>query len=82
MGYVHTISHLPRVIIAILFIGIYSYEPRAKGNGDFHLKQGTGNILTSKLGAEDALKKYVDTADGYNEHLHWHSWLLSDSKCC
>lgn len=57
MGYVHTISHLPRVIIAILFIGIYSYEPRAKGNRDFHLKQGTGNILTSKPGAEDALKK-------------------------
>lgn len=73
MGYVHTISHLPRVIIAILFIGIYSYEPRAMGNRDFHLKQGTGNILTSKPGAEDALKKYVRTADGYNEHLHWHS---------
>ena len=82
MGYVHTISHLPRVIIAILFIGIYSYEPRAKGNRDFHLKQGTGNILTSKPGAQDVLKKYVHTAGGYNEHLHWYSWLLSDSKCC
>ena len=57
MGYVHTISHLPRVIIAILFIGIYSYEPRAKGNRDFHLKQGTGNILTSKPGAEEKRQK-------------------------
>lgn len=52
---VHKISHFPRVIIAILFIGKDSYGPWAERNQRLpQLKQGSENTLTWKPEAENA----------------------------
>lgn len=55
--YVHKISHFPRVIIVILFIGIYSCGPRAERNKGFSLEARHWKYINVKTRSKRCSRK-------------------------